>query len=56
MQYQTDFLTLRNHDEYNVNWKKNIVYLITKIQLLQATVKKQIERNPLHLCKEHYSE
>ena len=46
----------KNDDEYNVNWRKNIVDMITKIQVVYASLKGQIERKSLHFCEKHYSE
>ena len=41
----------KNDDEYNVNWRKNIVDMITKIRVVDATLKRQIERKSLHFWK-----
>ena len=35
----------KNDDEYNVNWRKNIVNMITKIRVVDAGLKRQIERS-----------
>ena len=48
--------TAKNNDEYNVNWRKNIVDMITKIRVVDASLKRQIERRSLHFCEKHYSE
>ena len=45
----------KDNDEYNVNWRKNIVDMITKIRVVDASLKRKIERS-LHLCEEHYPE
>ena len=37
------FGTSKNADEYNVNWKKKHS-MITKIQVVDASLKRQIER------------
>ena len=46
----------KNSDEYDVNWRKNIVDMITKIRLVDASLKRQIERKSLHFCEKHYPE
>ena len=46
----------KNDDEYNVNWRKNIVDMITKIRVVDASLKRQIERKSLHFCEKHYPE
>ena len=46
----------KNDDEYNVIWKKDIFSMITKIRVVDASLKRQIERKSLHFCKKHYSE
>ena len=42
----------KNDDEHNVNWRKNIVDMITKIRVVDASLKMQIERKSL----QHYPE
>ena len=37
-------------NEYNVNWRKNIVNMSTKIWVVDASLKKQIERRSLRFC------
>ena len=46
----------KNDDEYSVNWRKNIVDRITKIRVVDASLKRQIERKSLHFCEKHYPE
>ena len=46
----------KNDDEYNVNWRKNIVDMITKIRVVDAGLKRQIEKKSLHFCEKHYPE
>ena len=46
----------KNDDEYNVNWRKIIVDIITKIRVVDANLKRQIERKSLHFCEKHYLE
>ena len=46
----------KNSDKYDVNWRKNIVDMITKIRLVDASLKRQIERKSLHFCEKHYPE
>ena len=46
----------KNDDEYNVNWRKNIVSMITKIRVVDASLQRQIERISLHFCENHYPE
>ena len=46
----------KNNDEYNVNRRKNIVDMITKIWVVDASLKRQIERRSLHFCEKHYPE
>ena len=46
----------KNSDKYDVNWRKNIVDMITKIRLVDASLKRQIERKSLHFCEKHYLE
>ena len=46
----------KNSDEYDVNWRKNIVDMITKIRLVDASLKRQSERKSLHFCEKHYLE
>ena len=46
----------KNDDEYNVNWRKNIVDMITKIQVVNASLKRQIERKSLHFSEKHFPE
>ena len=41
----------KNDDEYNVNWRKNIVDMITKIWVVDASLKRQIERKSTLLRK-----
>ena len=45
-----------NDDEYNVNWRKNIVDMIAKIRVVDASLKRQIERKSLHFCEKNYPE
>ena len=40
----------KNDDEYNVNWRKNIVDMITKIRVLDVSLRRQIKRKSLHFC------
>ena len=47
---------LKINDEYNVNWRKNIVDIITKIRVVDVSLKRQIERKSLHFCEKRYSE
>ena len=52
----------KDDDEYNVNWRKNIVGKITKVvdarslQVVDASLKRQIDRKSLHFCEKHYPE
>ena len=46
----------KNDDEYNVKWRKNTVDMITKIRVVDANLKRQIERISLHFCEKHYPE
>ena len=46
----------KKDDEYNVNWRTNIVDMISKIRVVDASLKRQIERKSLHFCEKHYSE
>ena len=46
----------KNNDEYNMNWRKNIVDMITKIRVADASLKRQIERKSPHFCETHYPE
>ena len=46
----------KNDDGYNLNWRKNIVNMITKIRVVDASLKRQIERKSLHFCEKHYPE
>ena len=50
------FGMLKNDDEYNVNWGKSIVDMITKIRVVDASFNRQIEKKSLHFCKKHYPE
>ena len=44
----------KSDDEYNVNWRKNIVVMISKIRMVDASLKKQIERKSLNFCENPY--
>ena len=44
----------KNNDEHNVNWRKNVVDMITKIRVVDASLKRQTERKSLHLYEKHY--
>ena len=44
----------KNDDEHNVNWRKNIVDMITKIRVVDASLKRQIERKSLQFCDKRY--
>ena len=46
----------KNDDEYNVNWRKNIVDMITKIRVVHSSLKRQIERKSLNFYEKHYLE
>ena len=46
----------KNDDEYNVNWRKSIVVMITRIQVVDASLKRQIGRKSLHFCEKHHLE
>ena len=46
----------KNDDEYNVNWRRNIVDLTTKIRVVDASLERQIERKSLQFCEKHYPE
>ena len=46
----------KEDDEYNVNWRKNIVDMNSKIRVVDASLKRQIERKSLHFCEKHYRE
>ena len=46
----------KSDDEYNVNRRKNIADIITKIRVVDASLKRQIERKSLHICEKHYPE
>ena len=52
----TSRATPKKDDEYNVNWRKNIVDMITKIRVVDASLKRQIEMKSLHFCEKHYPE
>ena len=45
-----------NDDEYNVNWRKNIVDMMTKTRVVDASLKRPIKRKSLHFCEKHYPE
>ena len=36
--------------------EKNIVDMITKIRVVDASLKRQIEKKSLHFCEKHYPE
>ena len=44
----------KNDQEYNVNWRKNIVDMITRMQVVDASSKKQTEKNSLQCLGKHY--
>ena len=46
----------KDDDGYNLNWRKNIVNMITKARVVDASLKRQIERKSLHFCEKHYPE
>ena len=46
----------KNDDEYNVNWRKNIVDMITKIRVVVASLNGEIERKSLYFCEKHCPE
>ena len=46
----------KNDDEYNVNWRRNIVDLTTKTRVVDASLERQIERKSLQFCEKHYPE
>ena len=46
----------KNDYDYNVNWRKNIVDMITKIRGVDVSLKRQIERKSLYFCEKHYPE
>ena len=47
----------KNDQEYNVNWRKNIVDMITRMQVVDASSKKQTEKNSLQcLGKQYFQE
>ena len=46
----------KDDDEYNENWRKNIVGMINKMRVVDASLKRQIERKSLHFCEKHYPE
>lgn len=41
----------KKDDEFNMNWRKNIADMVTKIQVVDANLKRQAER-PLHFFYE----
>ena len=50
------FVMPKNDDEDNVNWRKNVVDMITKMRVVDASLKRQMERKSLHFCEKHYPE
>ena len=44
----------KKDDEFNMNWRKNIVDMVTKIQVIDANLKRQAERS-LHFFYETLS-
>ena len=46
----------KSDDKYNVNWRKNISDMITKLRVVDASLKRQIERKSLHFYEKHYPE
>ena len=46
----------KNDDDYNVNWRKNIADMITKIRVVNASLKRKIEMKSLRFCEKHYPE
>ena len=52
----TSRATPKKDDEYNVNWRKNIVDMITKIRVVVASLNGEIERKSLYFCEKHCPE
>jgi len=46
----------RGQDDYNVAWRKKLVHIITKDRVVDVSLKKQLERNSLHVCELHFEE
>lgn len=40
-------------EKNNFDWRKSIVDIITKIQMVDAGLKRHIERKSLHFCEKH---
>ena len=43
-------------DDYNVEWRKNLVHIMTKDRVINQSLKKQIEKKTLHICERHFEE
>ena len=47
---------LKNDDACNVNWRKSIAVMITRMQVVDASLKRQIGGKSLHFCEKHHLE
>lgn len=46
----------KSNDEYNVNQRKNTVDTINKIQMIDASLRRQIGRKSIHFYEKYYPE
>ena len=49
------FRVTRGKDEYNTEWRKKLVNIITKDRVIDPGLKAQIEKQNLYICEKHFS-
>ena len=46
----------QKNKEYSTNWRNQIIAIITRDRIVDASLKKQIEKRTLDVCELHYPE
>ena len=42
--------------DFNKKWRQELIAIITKDRVVDASLKRQIETNTLHICERHFRE
>lgn len=43
-------------DDYNANWRQQMVNIITKDRVIDQSLKVQIDKKTLHVCELHFED
>ena len=46
----------KGQDNYNVQWRRKLIEIITKDRLIESALRKQIASESLHICERQFKE